>query len=652
VSDLIAIQKAMLTVYENNMKYLKKFDKPLYKKVQKLSKDIETNTFEENYAIEFTNGHFNLLNLTTNQYTYPINALQYATKEEQKFSFDMSNTFNTLNPEWYNFNKKENIQESLSYNQILAQHIFAYNDYTNIQVDNPHKNLSHISKFIFVGTGLASHLLSIHKKAQASNYLIVEPSLEIFRLSLFVTDYNELAKDAYLEFCIEKEDEELQTNIQNFLEISPYTNSIIKFHLLNNHYKSYLEDISIAISLINTFDFHYGSMLDLIEHTVDKLQKNYNILETKNIEWIKKNQHHFITLAFGASINKLSNYGIKVDIISNVDGKEAIYTEQFAKIDKSYFNNTILLASAYTNQQVLECFDKKNVFLFESYFGYKENSYLNFSGWSVGEITYHLLLTLNIQYLYLIGTDMSLGEDGSTHDKGHHATQKVDFEKQLDNNIFYESGKIDFKQQTMKVKGNFNNEVITTPWFNRLIVMYNSITEQYHKKSQQFFNLSDGAYINGFTPKHIEEVKLNNLPTIDKKKLHKKLVSKFQKISSNELSQDELQNINKSIKQYTNALKSIKKFSTIEIMNWEDFNKVRMNLTKKIINKNSLQLNLPIGNYLKIYLNYFEYYINDSTLKNKHEKINHLYQIMLKHFTQIISIKKSYLEQLTKDNNS
>jgi hypothetical protein len=64
------------------------------------------------------------------------------------------------------------------------------------------------NKFIFLGTLLGIHLNDIDKELNSKAYLILEENIEIFRLSMFLTDYESLHKNSKLFFCINENEKE------------------------------------------------------------------------------------------------------------------------------------------------------------------------------------------------------------------------------------------------------------------------------------------------------------------------------------------------------------------------------------------------------------------------------------------------------------
>ena len=76
-------------------------------------------------------------------------------------------------------------------------------NYSNKYADKEKTTMKKLYKFIFLGVGLGLHLTTIHEKLQSNVYFIVEEDLELFRLSLFVTNYKDMSSHgAQLLFSI------------------------------------------------------------------------------------------------------------------------------------------------------------------------------------------------------------------------------------------------------------------------------------------------------------------------------------------------------------------------------------------------------------------------------------------------------------------
>jgi hypothetical protein len=77
--------------------------------------------------------------------------------------------------------------------------------------------MKRVYKAIFIGTGLGLHIQSILEKLQSEVVFIQEKNLELFRLSLFVTDYEEISKSRTLFFSILEDEAAEQKTFVDFL---------------------------------------------------------------------------------------------------------------------------------------------------------------------------------------------------------------------------------------------------------------------------------------------------------------------------------------------------------------------------------------------------------------------------------------------------
>lgn len=181
-NQLEQLNFTLSNLYFKNLNYLKKNHPKVFEKVDKLSKAIENNTYQETYSLEYKEeGYFDILNLKTNKFLYNVNSYIEADLRKERMDFSQNSSLNLLriNPFENNFALMEGLGE-----------IRPFVEYLNRKIDFKNINFSKIFKIIYIGTGLGLHIYEIHKKIDAHSTLIMEDNLEIFRLSLFTTDYS------------------------------------------------------------------------------------------------------------------------------------------------------------------------------------------------------------------------------------------------------------------------------------------------------------------------------------------------------------------------------------------------------------------------------------------------------------------------------
>lgn len=154
VEDTLEKIKAMLEtmeeIYFKNLTWLKEYDNALFKRVKKSEKKILKDKSKEKYAIE--------LNLS--------GALDIINRKNKKFLYNCE-------PFIYGDDKVKKVKKS--------------------------------KKIAFVGIGLGTHVTSIIKKLEPKKVLICEEDIQIFRCSLYVTDYMVLSEISKFNFSIDTE---------------------------------------------------------------------------------------------------------------------------------------------------------------------------------------------------------------------------------------------------------------------------------------------------------------------------------------------------------------------------------------------------------------------------------------------------------------
>lgn len=397
------------------------------------------------------------------------------------------------------------------------------NDY----LGNIDKKFKKFKKFIFLGTLLGRHIPRVTKKIDAQMYLVLERNLEVFRLSLFTVDYTILAKKGVI-FSIMDKDFEEERKILRFLNIQSLDNYILKFSSTGINIDKYIDKILSLNEANRPTSYDYNRFLYIFVNRVTKLLKeNYKIIDFEkikkeykefenkkilylaagpslddNIEWIKENQNKFLIVTVGAAYKKLILHNIRIDVILTLDESDILAKLQFDDIGVSKISkDTVIIASTITNTQILDKFNKDNLFLFDMFYSFQINC-IYYNGFSIGEVGLSILLNFNPREIYLIGLDLALNQKtGSTHSISSSSNHKIINIKENQNREEF-----DLHETTIKVKGNLKKEVYTNAFF------YSSIKSAEGKianknKSTKIYNLSKhGAYFNGTIPKRITTI--------------------------------------------------------------------------------------------------------------------------------------------------
>lgn len=672
------LQNALVTQYFSNLEFFKEHDLELYNKLNTLSMMIDEEYFKENFVLEFIKetGDFDILNLSTNTYTYGRNSQLINEDFLNKCDFSKKSVFSNLVNNLY-LPRDKNIEISDSKFDVLDKIIYDnMSQYASVlghcYLEN--KIYKKIDKFFFLGNLLGTHLKSFQEKMGFKCCFIYEPNLEIFRLSLFVTDYKSLNNKSQIIFSIMDEENSFSKKLNYFFtSIYIYANYNIKYHKMINVEDEIFNKILSELYLANSSRYDYTKLLFDTFYSVAKHINKYKILTTKNksanfsltndkptlligagpslgknLKWLKENQDKFILVAIGATYKKLFDNGITPDIVTTVDPKFHILDKtHFNKKDVILLKDTIVLASINTPTKILDRFNQEKLFLYEVADTFKNNSNA-YTGISIGEITLSLLLDMNIKEIYLLGTDLAFDEKtGLSHFEGY-VNKREDFESEKSKvNEVLETGSSSLTE-FLQVKGNKKDKVVTNRIFALSINQYVKNINIYKKFFQNIYNLcEDGAYIEGTILKNVADID-GNLKIDNKNFLFENIknISEFGLLKV-ELTQLEIKINNlKFIKKVLNEQFSKQKNST----NIDKFNDKFLILINIMVKKNDKFFLFIISNYFNFVMPYINYSLNDKNMEIKEieNKLIQIETIFERQVENIIDIYEAYLFNIKK----
>jgi hypothetical protein len=587
-NELEEIQQTLQQIFVNNLTFFKQNNKNLYEKLV---------TFEklniENYSIEFIDNRFELIDIKNKTSFY--NKDPFVDAENRVNNFEFSNAFSLIKLEPY---EKRNHYE----NEINAYL------YINDFINNFANTSTEINKFIFIGTLLGVHINDFHNKINAKSYLIIEPNIEIFRLSMFMTDYTTLAKSSKLFFAISENEANFQEIVNDFLEYHEEYNNLIHYELSNEINRVIIDKLSLQFTQSSQMRYPFSEYILSLkrgfkyfiesENKIINLSKNYDFLENKkvlflgagvslarNIEWLYTNQNKFIIVASSAVLKHLQILDIVPDIILLIDGQKDCMLDQF-DIKKSMYENSAILCSIKIDEDLYELIKGENVFFMQNSLElFKDFGFL--TGITVGDIGTDILLRLGAKELYLLGVDASLdSKTGKTHIGTHRSSRKI--------NLNSSSNSINFQNNIIYVKGNLQE---TVPTFMEYTEMIEHLSHklQLLDKSYKIYNLSDGAYFKNTTPLEIKNLLLGNSENIDKSMLKDFLLNSLKKINKQHLNSLDIKEIQKE-------RKILKKLSSFK--NEKDFIKDFKTLQKNF--PSSIIINI-LDKYFKLILPYYTF---------------------------------------------
>lgn len=566
--ELEELQKTLGQIYLKNIEFFKKNHIDIYEKIV-----FFENQNIENYSLEFINDEFGLIDLKTKQNLYKKEPFGDSLNRVNNFS--LSNAFTLINLD--KIPKRGHYEDEINSYMYLNEYI---ENFENIDLK--------VEKFIFIGTLLGVHLNDFHKSLNAKSYLIIEPNIEIFKLSLFLCDYEDLSKNSKLFFAIFFSEFELEKITKEFLNYKYELNSFIHFETIYKEYSYFIEELQNIFVHNSQMRYPFHEFLISLKRgykqffqnkkPIINLSKKHLILKkkilflgagvslAKNLEWVYLNQDKFIIVASSAVLKHLRILEIIPDIILAIDGQKIQMETQF-DVDEKMYKNSIILASIKLDLELsLKLKDTKIFFMQNALELFSNYGFL--SGVTVGDVGVDILAKLGAKEIYLLGIDAAVdSKSGKTHVGTHKSSRKLNLNAK-------NSG--DFREDIIYIKGNFEEKV---PTFREYIDMINSLKEiiYIHSDSLKVYNLGTGAFFEGSYPFDKKSLNISNFKTIDKQIFANNFLKNLQNISKNKLDKIDINDISKE-------KKILKKLNSIKIDNfYKEFQIVFKNYPNSMI---------------------------------------------------------------------
>ncbi len=665
----ISIEDQALQTYEENLIYLQENKPTLYKKIVDFELAVENGYYQSRYELEYKDeGYFDVLELSSGNYLYGSDSNEYAKDAKKSIDYRKEdNTFIVFGQ--YNFDKE--FLRSVKKSSIFSNnHLIGTAEIINLCNKNIPANsiMKRLEKFIFFGSGLGLHIKSVHEKINSDFYLIVEDDLELFRLSMFVTSYLKLSKDATLYFSVFDDDNEAKKVMEEFLEDGFMHNHYIKFLHTLNHSEKKMRVMHEVTASPNYKLFPYSAYFFKYLTPLYYLKEEYNFLNlilardifkdkrvlilaagpslAKNIKWVKEHNDRFVTIALTSSLSTLEREGIVPDIITHLDPFSHGSLPHLQKLkNKDYFTKPICLFGAQTAPEVAQMFKKENIFIFNNNSSYREK-YGDATATCVGSISYILSLMLGASEIYLLGLDLSIDEEsGATHSNSHAHSKKLDLSR-VDKmeEIF------DFKDSLIRVEGNFKDEVLTTANFFMSINSVKSNSKKVKRVYQKSYNLSNGAKLYDTIPLKLDKVDCSKSQSknFDLKEL-------FLQNSNSKLDESEIEFIYKMLLHAKSVRKILKKYRSKKYKTIEEYQYALMGLSLDVTAQRSKvagQLNIVLLHFMMFIFPYIFDLFNTREVKNYKELIVRVDKLLVAKMMLITDIFIERLEDFFQDDKS
>ncbi|MDQ1264547.1 MAG: hypothetical protein QG559_1548 [Campylobacterota bacterium] len=661
------IESQAINTYKENLLFFQSCEPELFNKIESLNLAIEKNYYQEKYSLEYKDGYFDVLEIKTGNWLYIANSKKLAEMSAQSINFTKTdNLFETF----YNVNISKEFAKEL---QEMGIETNSYSgaagliNYSNENANKAATTMKKLYKFIFLGVGLGLHITKIHEKLHSNVYLIIENDLELFRLSLFVTNYKELTNNgAEIVFSIFDDKIEFEKKVNIFLEKQFIYNHYIKFFNLPSHSEKKLKTIQSIIVGQTYLTFNYSALTVSLLRPLVHIKNKYKILDIespftnsifqkkpvllvgagpsfgKNIEWLKKNHKKFIVVTVSALLSKFEELNIKPDIVTHVHGFSDALPHVRKIKDMSFFDKTISLFGGFSEPAFVEYFKKENVYIFEGSSRYKYN-YGGLTSSNIGALSFALMLRLYAKELYLLGLDLAPDQDsGESHSQAHQYVRSVELKE--DETI---GGEMEFRNTVIKVKGNLRDEVFTTLLMNNWGKECDALSKTFKKEyNEKIFNLSDGAFITGTLPLKLEDFSISN--EIDKESTYDNLRDLFDSRSQNFLTKDEIEGIKARVSYCKHLIDTINAHTKKNHNHIDLYHYNVLGLFQELLSEDddphTSDLNYIITLYMQFVSGYIFDLINTKEIKNHKRLIKHLDKVVMPQVIRVVKYFKDTLE--------
>ena len=666
--DSTTIEIQAQNTYTNNMLYFQQEHQGLYGQLSAFENALQNGYYTPKYDLEYReDGYFDVVELSSGKWLYDMDSVEHANLIAKSIDYSKKdNLFETFRDLRFSKDALEEYEKMSPLESSLVT-VAPIIDYVG-QFADKETTMKKLYKFIFLGVGLGLHISKVHEKINAYTYFIIEDDLELFYLSLFVTDYKQLTENgATLIFSVFDEDDMFRAKIQAFLREMPIYNHYIKYFQLLSHSTEKLKVIHSVIISQDYLKFPHSAVMQIYLRPLDYIKEHYKYVNInalaqkkllqnkpvlllaagpslqKNIEWVTKNQNSFTIIAVSAAMGLLEKNSIKPDIITHVDGFEASMKHLENVQSMEFFKDSIALFASFTYPEFAKAFNKENVYIFQAAATIKKG-YGELTASNVGIMSYAMALKLQSKELYVLGLDMALDtKTGQTHLDEHVHSTKLDI-----NHVLEMEENIDYHNTVLKTKGNFQDEVPTTPHFVAALAELRSIVEGIQSNTQKVYNLCDGAALYNTMPKPIDEI---ILPCGNQTKINFKEL--FEIYSTTGLTSEEKAIIKQRIEHATNILTLLHAFEKQHFSSLDKFHYDLIGLFMDILAEDGRDevgdTDKVISLYIQMTSGYIFDFINTKEITNSKRHIKKLAKLLVTQLTRLIKYYKEYLEDFLKE---
>lgn len=651
-----------LDTYNKNLIYFEKEHKSVFDTISLLGQLIDDGVYVEQYALEYKDeGYFDILELSSGEFLYKNSSIDASSRMVD--TIDLKRTGAVFKAQKYAYagdEQAEAIDKSeLSFHNSLWATIKIINYVTKYA--SPATTMGRVHKIIFLGVGLGLHIAGVIKKLNPQVIFIKEKNLETFRLSLFVTDYEELSKGRIFSFSLTDDENQERENFLEFLNRGNNYNLNLKHIPFTLDYQLELQQLQSHVVSQSYINYGYSAMLFRFISSPRYLAQGYSFLNvnkiykdsffaqkpvlllfsgpstSKNIEWVVANRDRFVIVSALSTCRLLQRHDIKPDIIIHIDpGENSALL--FDDLKSDYFNDIAILLASNVDEATLQRFERSKVHFIEQGTLYKKG-FGRFSAPSVGEYAYGLFLLFGATNLFMLGVDLALdAKTFQTHGDFHPFQTTGTHNNQ--------TSSLNPSESITYVKGNLQESVPTLSAYKISIEQAAIFTDMFKKDYHHLYNLSSGAYLDGLEPLKFVDYDWNTLPLLDKSYIHEEVNKFFSEIGSDDFSKEDRGQILYQIKEAKKLEKIIKQHQKKKFANAEAYLNSLAQLSWDLGDmeyKTNSDLAQVYYEYFSIILSYIFDLFNTEELSNPNKRLVEINAILVK---QLLKMSQLYVVRL------
>lgn len=428
-------------------------------------------------------------------------------------------------------------------------------NYTPIEseVDIEHKLPDFINAMFLFSVGMGFDFEKLYLERDIKHLYIIEPDPDVFYASMQLIDWGSILKKAIekdfkLHIIVERDYASLLNEVSLLVTASGRHN-VAGAYLYSAFYKESYSDIfkdlkqAISYSYLSGFGFYDDSRYSLA-HTVGNFQANIPILASNrslkkdlgqddmpvmiigngpsldhDLDFIFRNQDNFVVVSCGSSLRTLLKNEIQPDFHVELERTASVtcWIKKSSDGIDNFFDilkEITLIQVSQVHPGVAELFNKKGMLLKDIETG---SSFLNYSIPNKGlailprlapscvHSAVTSLVVMGFKDFYLFGTDM-----GTVDVTKHHS--KDSSYKYLKKDV---AEGFNFKKGAEVYKSNFGDkEVYSSGYFPMFKRELESIIAGWNytmQDSLNFYNCSDGSFIEGTSSLHSEDIDIGSL---------------------------------------------------------------------------------------------------------------------------------------------